>query len=118
MSIIQSAISEMKRANFPDDEVQAMEKILSLFFDTWGSGEAASVMVPVLHRLIQGLLLSPLTGEENEWLDHGEMQGHPFYRKMRQNIRCGSILENTLLDGTIQFRDLDNPQWDGTFPYE
>lgn len=111
MSITEQAISEMKLAGFPDHDIKAMSEILAKFFDTWDSGGAVSVMAPVLQRLIAGQPLTPLTGADDEWLDHG---GGVF-----QNKRDGSVFKDPRFhDGKLAYDiDAPDPRAAITFPY-
>lgn len=112
MSVIEFAKSEMTRCNFPPDEIEVMEKILHLFFDTWDSGGAVWVMAPVLQKCIACKPLTPLTGEPDEWIDHGD--------GIFQNTRCGSVFKDPRFhEGKLAY-DIDaaNPHAAITFPYD
>ncbi len=108
MSVIASAKDELARSSFAEDDQAAIIEIMERFFAQWDSGGAVCVMVPVLDRLLRGMPLSGLTGEDDEWMlcDHGEPG-------MCQNIRMGSVFKRE--DGKAY--DIDNPSWDGSFPY-
>lgn len=112
MSIINQAREEMKRINFGDDDSAVMIEILEKFFDQWDSGGAVHAVAPVLQRLIAGKCLSPLTGDDDEWVDHG---GGVF-----QNKRVGSVFKDPRFhDGKLAY-DIDNaadPRGAITFPY-
>jgi hypothetical protein len=97
----------MQRANFEPGDIEAMSRILDIFFDQWDSGGAVWAMLPVLEKCISGRPLTPLTGADDEW-----MTGH-CEDGLGQNIRCGSVFKR---DGRAW--DIDNPMWDGTFPYD
>lgn len=122
MSIIESAKIELKAANFGDEDSAVMVEILEKFFDQWDSGGAVHAVAPVLQRLIAGQPLGPLTGADSEWFDPmGD-------GTMLQNRRCGSVFKDWRLpDGSLSLvagegkqtiHDIDNPAWDGTFPYD
>ena len=68
MSIKEDAIREMKAAEFTERDIEAMNQILTIFFNHWDSGGAVWAMVPVLMKCLTGLPLSPLTGNDDEWL--------------------------------------------------
>jgi hypothetical protein len=112
MSIIEQAASELDRANFDSDEKQAILEIMKRFFETFDSGGAVHYMLPVLVRLMSGQPLSPLTGDDNEW--YQPIQSEP----MLQNVRQSSVFK-ILNPGAMPrlIYDIDNPAWDGTFPY-
>ncbi len=109
MSMIQLAESEMKIAGFAPSEIETVRKILTLFFDEWDSGGAVWAMAPVLQRCIAGKCLTPLTGDESEWMDVSEYSGGPMW----QNLRCGTVFK----DADHSY-DIDTPGRPSiTFPY-
>jgi hypothetical protein len=112
MSIVAQAKSEMKRAGFPDSEIAVMGEILDKFFDTWDSGGAVWAMAPVLQRLIAGQPLTPLTGDDDEWMEVGE--------GVFQNVRDSSVFKDPRFhDGKLAYDiDAPDPRAAITFPYE
>jgi hypothetical protein len=88
MSIIESAKAELDRSGLGEDDKQATIDIMERFFKQWDSGGAVSVMIPVLERLMRGLPLSPLSGEDDEWHDP---MGDGL---MLQNVRCPTVFKN------------------------
>jgi hypothetical protein len=121
MSIIENAKIELAAINFGQEYTNVMIEILEKFFDQWDSGGAVHAVAPVLMRCIAGKPLSPLTGADSEWTD-------PFGDGiMLQNKRCSSVfkdwrdesgeLSSHAGQGTLKIHDIDNPAWDGTFPY-
>lgn len=115
MSIIAQAKAELDAINFGEEDTVAMIDLLERFFDQWDSGGAVSVAAPVLMRLIKGQPLKPLTGDDSEWHDP---MGDDL---MLQNVRCSSVfkIKKQHMDGlTRQIYDIDNPLWDGKFPYD
>lgn len=122
MSIIEQAKTELDAINFGKEDTDRMIQILELFFDQWDSGGAVHAVAPILARLIAGQPLGPLTGADAEWfdsLDNGIML---------QNKRCGSVfkdwrkpdghLAEKAGEGVLTIHDIDNPAWDGKFPYD
>lgn len=122
MSIIGHAKTELAAINFGHEDSDAMIHILQLFLDQWDSGGAVAVATPVFVRLLNGQPLTPLTGADDEWFDP---MGDGI---MLQNRRCGSVFkdwrdENGKLSsrqglGKLTIHDIDNPGWNGTFPYD
>lgn len=122
MSIIEQAKVELAVINFGEDDSKVMLEILEIFFGQWDSGGADSSAAPVLTRLISGLPLAPLTGDDSEWFD--PLGGGV----MLQNMRCSSVFKtwckpdgnhsDVAGEGALKLNDLDNPEWDGTFPYD
>ena len=109
MSIIEQAKSELKRANFGDEDSAVMIGILEKFFGQWDSGGAVHAVAPVLGRLIAGKPLSPLTGEDDEWFIH---DADGMYA---QNLRCSTVFKATK-DGPAY--NIDEPGRPPiTFPY-
>jgi hypothetical protein len=122
MSIIEHARNELIRIDFGMEDSKVMLHLLAKFLKQWDSGGAVAVAAPVLVRLLKGQPLAPLTGADDEWSDP---MGDGI---MLQNKRCSSVLKSWrgpdgLLSevaglGEIKFNDIDNPEWDGTFPYD
>lgn len=101
MSIISQAKTELARINFGEEDTAVMIGLLETFLDQWDSGGAVHAVAPIFQRLLAGKCLAPLTGEPDEWFDHG---GGVF-----QNIRCGSVFKDPRFhDGKLAY-DLDNP---------
>ena len=121
MSIIENAKTELAAINFGEDDTRVMIEILEKFFEQWDSGGAVHAVAPVLMRCLAGKPLSPITGADDEWLDP---MGDGI---MLQNKRCGSVfkdwrsedghLSETAGQGKLTIHDIDNPGWDGSFPY-
>jgi hypothetical protein len=87
-----------------------MEDLIKRFFIHFNSGGAASVAIPVLHRLLCGLPLSPLTGDDDEWADPlGD-------GKLLQNKRCSSVFK-IASNGLTFDVDAALPQAPLAFPY-
>lgn len=87
MSIIEQAKIEMEYNKFDKEDTEIMINILEKFFSQWDSGGAVAIMQPVLTRLISGLPLSPLTGEDSEWV---QVETSP---PLWQNRRCYSVFK-------------------------
>ena len=104
MSVVDTAMDEMRRADFPDSDKRVVRAILELFLKQWNSGGAVWVMVPVINRCLSGLPLTPLTGDDDEWVE--------VTNGLRQNVRCGTVFSE---DGRCY--DIDDSEWSGSFPY-
>lgn len=112
MSLIDQAREELKRINFDTTETAIMIRILELFFDTWDSGGAVSAAAPILMRLLAGKPLSPLTGEDDEWVEVGD--------GVFQNKRASSVFKDKRFHDGQKAYDLDNPLGERepiAFPY-
>jgi hypothetical protein len=122
MSIIEHAKSELAAINFGEEDSAVMIGLLEKFLDQWDSGGAVFCAAPVFVRLLKGQPLAPLTGADDEWFDP---MGDGI---MLQNKRCGSVFKNwrdangrlseNAGQGALKIHDIDNPSWDGTFPYD
>lgn len=111
MSIIEQAKVELAAINFGEADSKAMIEILEKFFDTWDSGGAVYCAAPILMRLLKGLPLGPLTGEDSEWFIH-DMDDRCY----AQNIRCSSVFKHR--DGKCYDIDAPDPHQEITFPYD
>src|ERR1041384_5382731 len=102
MSIIDQAKNELAVINFGEEDSRVMVEILERFLDQWDSGGAVYVVAPILQKLIAGKPLSPLTGADSEWVDHGN--------GVFQNKRCGSVFKDPRFhDGKLAY-DIDAPE--------
>ncbi len=107
MSIISSAKSELKLINFGEEDTAVMIEILTKFFDQWDSGGAVYAVAPILMRLIAGKPLSPLTGNQDEWME--------VTPRILQNIRCSSIFKDKLTENAYNIDTPGRPTI--TFPH-
>lgn len=109
MSITSHAAEEMKRANFSKESSEVMLSLLRQFLDEWDSRGAVAAMQPVFNKLLAGKNLTPLTDEDDEWMD---VDGQGLF----QNVRCSSVFKGP--DGKAY--DIDLPGKGRqviTFPY-
>jgi hypothetical protein len=111
MSVIDHARSELKRINFGEEDTAAMIRVMELFFKTWDSGGAVHAVFPVLQRLIACKPLTPLTGEDDEWIEVGD--------GVFQNKRLPSVFKDPRFHGGKLATDIDasDPRAPITFPY-
>ena len=96
MTLMTHAINELKSIGMWDsaDEMdQAMlDNIIELietFTDQGHSGFSASYILNIFDKLANYKPLGPLTGEDDEWNDVGEISGYTLY----QNKRRGSVFK-------------------------
>lgn len=99
MSILSHAEEELKRIGMgpecdPDDMNGMMRKhilhMMQEFANEGHSGFSASYAISILTRLMDFKPLSPLTGEDDEWMEVSEHMG----RKCYQNRRRSSIFKD------------------------
>lgn len=111
MSLIDHAKAELAAINFGKEDTAVMLELLAKFTDQWDSGGAVHAVAPVFVRLLSYQPLSPLTGADDEWVEH-DYGTPPYY----QNIRCSSVFKDSK----------DGPAYDikgqrkvlVTFPYD
>jgi hypothetical protein len=122
MSIIEQAKIELAAINFGAEDSAVMIEIMEKFFDQWDSGGAVHAVAPVLQRLISGQPLGPLTGTDSEWFDpmgDGIMLQNKRYSSVFKDWRdAEGRLSASAGEGKQTTHDLNNPAWDGTFPYD
>jgi hypothetical protein len=95
MSLVGYAELELNRIGMTDDgDMNGMMRkhllhMVKEFADEGHSGFSASYALQCLSKLLKFKPLSPLTGEDDEWIehDHGD-------QKMYQNKRCSSVFKD------------------------
>ena len=95
MSLTKYAEAELARIPHDEDGLQSlMDKnileIVKIFGEQGHSGFSASYALSILERLLRFKPISPLTGEDDEWVKSGSGS--------LQNKRCSSVFKNS--DGT------------------
>ena len=96
MSLVSYAESELDRIGMTDDDDMngLMRKhllhMVHEFSEEGHSGFSASYALQCLEKLLRFKPLSPLTGEDDEWIDVSEISGVPHY----QNKRCSSVFKD------------------------
>jgi hypothetical protein len=94
------ALMEFKAAGWIDengkfnDEIQEdicnhVLKLLEVFADEGHSGSSAPYAIDLFNKLANFKPLTPLTGEDSEWVDVSEYSGTTMY----QNKRCSSVFK-------------------------
>lgn len=102
-------------------------KMCALFAEEGHSGFSASYAIAMLEKLLRFEPLSPLTGEDSEWM---QINDHPEHEKEMkwQNVRCSHVFkraDGTAYDGNARVLvDENDCAWtsfhsrvDITFPY-
>ena len=129
MALVEFARDELARigSGEPDEMQEAMNahilRMVETFADEGHSGFSAAYAVGILQRLLRFEPLTPLTGEEDEWvvLDYGDEMA-------AQNKRCPHVFrraDGTAYDGeAVIFREPSgacftnsDSRRDITFPY-
>lgn len=100
MRLLQYAESELSRIPKDSDGMQEhinadILSIIKTFSEQGHSGFSANYALNVLERLLRFKPISPLTGEDDEWVDTGH--------GIKRNKRCSSVFKNA--DGTAH--DID-----------
>ena len=89
MSLVDYAKREFKAAGWPGDcDMQAMVcenviELLETFAKQGHSGSSAPYVLGVFGRLAKFNPISPLTGEDSEWVDVSEGSGELLYQNKR-----------------------------------
>ena len=109
MSIIEQAKVELQASGWSPDDQRVMIEIMEKFFAQWDSGGAVYAVAPVLQRLIAGKPITPLSGEDHEWVIHDTDGCYA------QNKRCSTVFKATK-DGPAYDIDVEGRP-PITFPY-
>jgi hypothetical protein len=94
-NLISYAESELNRIGLTDeDEYNGMMRkhilhMVKEFSDEGHSGFSGRYALNILSKLLEFKPLTPLTGEDDEWTDVGDMSGKPHW----QNKRCSSVFK-------------------------
>ncbi len=114
MSLKDFAKNELTRAGLFDKDSDyggmlgdAVMKMVEVFAEEGHSGFSANMAISIFSKVARFKPLTPLTGEDGEWVCGHAEEG------LCQNIRLSSVFKR---DGKVW--DIDNPDWDGNFPYE
>jgi hypothetical protein len=100
MGLLDFSIEELNRAGMTEDSPEEMNRMMrkhilhmvNEFAEEGHSGMSASYALNILKRLLAYQPLSPLTGEDDEWVavgDDGDIGGTLY-----QNKRCSRIFKN------------------------
>jgi len=94
MALVEFARDELARAGLFDKDSdyggmmgEAVMKMIEQFADEGHSGFSAGMAISAFERLAKFEPLSPLTGDDDEWVEVGTQNGKPLY----QNKRCGHV---------------------------
>lgn len=101
MSLINHAINEFKASGWTTEDGKYLDEmgetmcrdvlaLLELFASQGHSGFSAPYAIELFSKLAKFEPLTPLTGEECEWVDVAEQSGYPLY----QNKRCGHVFKD------------------------
>lgn len=106
---VEYAKSELARITKDGDGLQnAINKnildIIELFASQGHSGFTAGYAMSILERLSRFKPITPLTGEDDEWIKVSDEMGQRCF----QNKRCSSVFKTTDAQGnTIEVHDID-----------
>ena len=97
MSMADFAREELTRAGLFDKDSdyggmlgEAVMKMIEQFAEEGHSGFSAGMAISAFQRLAKFEPLTPLTGDDDEWVDHGPNQGGMRW----QNRRCGRVFKD------------------------
>lgn len=68
---------------------KSVQELLDVFSKQGHSGFSAQYVANIFRRLVSSETLTPLTGEDNEWVDVTEEMG----KKIFQNNRCSAVFK-------------------------
>lgn len=109
MSLLQHAKKELELAGFYDKDSdyagmlpEAILELIEVFANQGHSGGSASRVIDIFNRLARFKNLSPITGEDSEWVevDKNINGGKTLF----QNNRCFSIFKESK-DGAAYYND-------------
>lgn len=120
MSFVEYAEKELDRVGMTADSEDEMNlamrdhilRMIRVFSQEGHSGFSASYAVSCLEKLLRYEPLSPLTGEDEEWMEVGMAYGDgtPMY----QNKRCGRVFKDENgaydIDGIIFWEWYTDPE--------
>jgi len=97
MSLITHARKEATLLmKYCDDDAKAMQEemnnevlnLIQMFASQGHTGSTGNYALHMFTRLVNFKPLTPLTGEDDEWIDVMTYEGTPY---MQQNLRCSSV---------------------------
>jgi hypothetical protein len=89
-NLVKHARRELGIIGEDQDTIEGIVKIMQAFSDMGHSGGSASIVIPMVHELLQFHNLSPITNDPDEWMHHGEdVWGE--HGGIWQNIRNGEL---------------------------
>lgn len=118
-NLLSHAMDELDRIGMTEDSSDEMNvmmrkhilHMMQEFANEGHSGFSASYAIGILTKLLDFKPLSPLTGEDSEWVNVRDYGGEPHY----QNIRRSSVFKDA--DGSCY--DIDGKVfWEWAMPYE
>lgn len=132
MALIEHAKRELALMRGPADQPDEMQdaieahvlKMVETFADEGHSGSSGAYTLSILSKVLAFEPVTPLTGNDDEWVEVGAQNGKPLY----QNNRCGRVFREGDdyaydIEGKV-FRDPDGSCFTSrdsrvpvTFPY-
>lgn len=100
------AKSELERIGGQDDEMQQLMnknilEVVEVFSNQGHSGFSASYALDIIKRLLDWKPITPITGEEDEWMEVSEnMDG-----STQQNKRCSAVFRENNDNSTAYYID-------------
>jgi len=84
-NLVAHARRELERIGEEPDAIDWYLSVVRAFTAFGHSGGSASVMLPVLERLLRFKPLSELTADHTEWIDRSEISGMPWWQNVRDS---------------------------------
>lgn len=114
-SLVNHAKAELRRAGMFDADADyggeiapAVVALMETFTAYGHSGGSAALTLEAFTQLANGRALTPLTGEDDEWIDRSVESGYPMW----QNNRNGNVFKD--LNGA--YRIVGSTRVDLSFP--
>jgi len=82
-NLVTHARRELELIGEDPEVIEGYLRVVAAFSAMGHSGGSAMVAIPTLNRLLQFQELSKLTDDPDEWVDHTEISGYPFWQSVR-----------------------------------
>jgi hypothetical protein len=105
--MISFAKSELEKLDLEETEKRVILKIVETFANSDQSGSSACYAIDIINRLLCYKPLTPLTGEDDEWVE--------VYTEVYQSKRCPYVFKNKDEAYILESNGMKTPI---TFPYE
>lgn len=125
-TMYERAVNELKLVGAFDEDSEydgmigeAVQELLGNLRDQGHSGASCAITVEIFKRLADGGVLTPLTGEPDEWVDHeGLLQNNRCYHVFKDKVRAYDSRGRIFIDKKgDNFTNSNHSAVEVTFPY-
>lgn len=108
-NLVNYAVSELKRSGYYDGDpmnkamADHIVKLMEVFSDEGHSGFSASFASSLFNRLSKFEPISPLTGEDDEWMLVSDYLTGEIDYKLYQNKRCSHVFKEVREDSVYVY---------------